>query len=72
MDEVHGIEIIPCDLIWEAIKEFYAYENKKQKKKKGPIKKAKREVFLQRWRPVLHEALKSTEDSFNRIYLNVC
>ena len=69
MENVHGIEILPYDEIWEGIKELYEYETKKQKKK-DPIKKVKREVFLKRWKPFLKEAQERTADSFKKIYLS--
>ena len=69
MEEVHGVEILPYDEIWKGIKELYDYETKKQKRK-NPIMKVKREVFLKRWKPFLQEAQKRTEYSFNRIYLS--
>ena len=70
MQDVHGIEILPYTEIWEGIKELYDYETKKLKKK-NPIMKVKREVFLKRWVPFLQEAQKRTEDSFKKVYLSV-
>ena len=52
MENQHQIEIAPTQEIWEAIKEEYEYQNKKQEKK-DPTKKVKRQVFLDYWKPKL-------------------
>ena len=70
MEIAHGIEILPYEEIWKGIKELYEYETKKQKKK-NPIMKVKREIFLKRWKPFLQEAQRRTEDSFKKVYLNI-
>ena len=70
MENVHGIEILSYDEIWEGIKELYNVEAKKQKKK-NPIMKVKRGVFLKRWKPFLQKAQKKTENAFKKVYLSV-
>ena len=69
MENVHGIEILSYDEIWEGIKELYKVETKKQKKK-NPIMRVKREVFLKRWKPFLQRAQKRTGNTFKKVYLS--
>lgn len=67
MESIHGLEITPYTEIWQAIKDNYNYETKKQKKK-NTIMHVKRETFLDRWRPYLKYIQRETEDKFNHIY----
>ena len=67
MEDVHNIEIVPYKEIWNAIKDKYEYETKKQKKK-NPIMQVKRETFLKWWKPKLHEIHENTERNFRHLY----
>ena len=67
MELEHGIEIPSYKEIWEAIEETYNYETEKQEKK-NTIMKVKREIFLKRWKPILDEVQRRTEEKFKSLY----
>jgi hypothetical protein len=67
METKHNTEIFPYKEVWEAIKEHYEYETKKQEKKNS-IMHVKREVFLKWWKPRLKYIKEATENNFKKLY----
>ena len=64
MREVHGVEIIPCEII------SYQIEKLKKKKEKKPQTKArlKQKVFQDKWDNLLEEVRINMEEKYNTFF----
>ena len=67
MELVHKIEVFPYKEIWEMIKEFHDSETEKQKQK-NKIMKTKREIFLKRWKIILHRVKETIQERLDLLY----
>ena len=68
MEEQHGIEILSYQDIWDAIKTTYNIFTEKQKKK-NPLKKVKREVFLNIWKPKLQKIKEIIDTRLKQLFI---
>ena len=67
MWEKHKIDIVSYKRVWQEIKEYHDTEAEKHNKMKT-IRKLKREVFLEYWKPLLKTLKSETDEKFDKIY----
>ena len=67
MEIKHGIEIFPYKDLWQMIKNYYNFKDEKQKQK-NKIMKVKREVFLNKWKPILKEMKETIQKRMNSVW----